>query len=198
MKDSFANTTIYSIIDDEGILLSVEKKSLSLMSSSESENYEEDEETKLLNKQVYDNNNQLSLEGMKPTLNEQKLNQNNNNLNFNLSSIFIIDSMIINRTASFEDKKINNKLYQYFDNFKYRLYIKDIKNQETIQNDDDNENRILQEEGSYYGLKKMTYVKDLYKYSLLGIKMQKQIFTEINPEKGKRCLFCNDIWKYKY
>ena len=184
MKDSFANTTIYSIIDDEGILQSIEKKSLSLMSSSEPENYEEDEETKLLNKQVYDNNNQLSLEGMKPTLNEQKLNQNNNNLNFNLNSIFIIDSMIINRTASFEDKKINNKLYKYFDNFKYRLYIKDIKNQETIQNDDDNEKRILQEDGSYYGLKKMTYVKDLYKYNLLGINMQKQIFTEINPEKG--------------
>jgi cephalosporin hydroxylase len=37
---------------------------------------------------------------------------------------------------------------------------------------------------TYYGMKKLTNVKDLFNYNLLGLKMQKQILNEINPSTG--------------
>ena len=151
MEQSLTNTTIYSIIDKDGILESVEKKTFSSMYTQESEN------------------------------NEEEL--NNNKINFNISSIFIINSLLINRTEYLLNESLNNNLYQYFDNFGYNLYEKDINNSSDeiyVENDI----RNLEEVNSYYGFKKQENDRDLYKYDLLGLNIQKKIYTEINPETG--------------
>ena len=120
---------------------------------------------------------------MEPSENEKEFN-NNNKIIFNISSISIINTMIINRTDYFHNETLNNQLYEYFDAFKYELYFKKNESINEINKEDEVEKRDLSEEESYYGLKKITYAKDLYKYNLLGIKMQKQILNEINPRKG--------------
>ena len=45
--------------------------------------------------------------------------------------------------------------------------------------------RKVESENTYYGMKKITNVKDLYNYNMLGLKMQKQIINEIEPKTGK-------------
>ena len=69
-------------------------------------------------------------------------------------------------------------MYEYFDNFKYELYniIDDSNKYNESSNETEkvkNLTRNLEEEDdiSYYGIKKITYVKSLYKYNLIGIKM---------------------------
>ena len=183
MEGSLNNISIFSIIDEKGILESVEKKTISAMHNIDNIDEEDDEETKLLYKQIYDNNNIISSKDMESSENEKEFN-NNNKINFNLSSIYIINTMIINRTDYFQNESLNNKLYEYFDSFKYELYF--IKNESINEkiSEEKIEKRDLSEEESYYGFKRITYVKDLYKYNLLGLKMQKQIFNEINPKTG--------------
>ena len=34
-------------------------------------------------------------------------------------------------------------------------------------------------------MKKITHIKQLYKYNLIGIKMQGHIYSEINPSNGR-------------
>jgi len=46
---------------------------------------------------------------MESSQNEKEFN-NNNKINFNLSSILIINTMIINRTDYFQNESLNNKL----------------------------------------------------------------------------------------
>jgi len=179
MEGSLTNTTIYSIIDKDGILESVEQKINSLMVSQDYDSPEEVEYRNHLNNKIYDNNNQLSLDDIQSTKNEDEL--RNNNIKFNISSIYIINSMIINRSDYLENETISKQLYEYFDSFTYKQYNMNS------DNDKSNENikgRNLQEEESYYGFKKLTYMKPLYDYNLLGFKMGKHIFTEISPYKG--------------
>ena len=183
MEGSLTNISIFSIIDEKGILESVEKKTISKMFTPDSIDIEDDEESKLVNNQIYDNNNLISSKDMEPSQNEKEF-SNNNTINFNLSSIFIINTMIINRTDYFQNESLNNKLYEYFDDFKYELYFIRNESINEIIDKDEIEKRDLSEEESYYGLKKITYAKDLYKYNLLGLKMQKQIINEINPKTG--------------
>jgi len=109
MEGSLNNISIFSIIDEKGILESVEKKSISTMLNSDNIDEEDDEETKILYNQIYDNNNIISSKDMESSQNEKEFN-NNNKINFNLSSILIINTMIINRTDYFQNESLNNKL----------------------------------------------------------------------------------------
>ena len=183
LEGSLTNISIFSIIDEKGILESVEKKTISTMLTPDNIDEEDDEEIINLNNQIYDNNNLISSDDMEPSENEKEFN-NNNKIIFNISSISIFNTMIINRTDYFQNETLNNQLYEYFDGFKYELYFKKNESINEINNEDEVEKRDLSEEESYYGLKKIAYAKDLYKYNLLGIKMQKQILNEINPRKG--------------
>ena len=183
MEGSSSNTTIYSIVDKDGILESVEQKIYSLMVSQDYDSPEEVEYRNHLNNKIYGNNH-LSLDDMQSTENEDEL--KNNNVKFNISSIYIINSMIINRSDYLENETISKQLYEYFDNFTYKQFNIDSyndKSNEAIFNENTKE-RNLKEEESYYGFKKLTYMKPLYDYNLLGFKMGKQIFTEISPDKG--------------
>ena len=181
MEGSINYITIFSTIDEEGLLESVEKTSFSSMSPPDNIDNEKYEKTENLD-QINDNNYQIYSNDMKTSLNEKEINNNNN---FNLSSIVIKNTMIINRTDYFQNESLINKLYGYFDDFIYNLH--NIMKNESINElfeEDEKEKRDLQEEESYYGLKKINSVKDLYNYNLIGLKMEKQIFNEINPKTG--------------
>jgi len=184
MEGSIKNITIYSIIDKNGILELVEQNSFSSMITQDYDNYEEIEYANNLKQKIYDKDNQLSMDDINETKKEEELNENKR-IQFNISSIEIINSIIINRSDYFENKTLNNKLYEYFDSFEYKLYNNSYNNiSEKILNNETIEERNLEEDESYYGFKKITYMKSLYNYNFLGLKMEKKIFTEINPKKG--------------
>ena len=61
MEGSTVNTTTYSIINDKGLLETVEQKIISIMETQNMGNNGNDRETDLLYSSVYDNNNQISL-----------------------------------------------------------------------------------------------------------------------------------------
>jgi hypothetical protein len=184
MEGGLVNTTIYSLINDEGFLQSVYEISTSLMKPPDED--EEDEDTDILYSQIYNNDNQISLKQAKESDNNgtQK-----NNISFGITSFYTNSSNIINCTNHFINEEINKKLYDYFDSFEYELYNNIINNISISSEEENNENRYLSEKenngNSYYGMKKITYMKQLYKYNLIGMKMEGQMFSEINPSNGR-------------
>ena len=101
--------------------------------------------------------------------------------------------IILNCTEHFVNEEINKKLYKYFDSFTYELYDNNKNNTYDSDNNDLNSKisdiRYLSETensgNTYYGMKKITHIKQLYKYNLIGIKMQGHIYSEINPSNGR-------------
>ena len=198
MEGSASNTTIYSLIDDEGYLKTVYEKSTHLMMAPEEDNNEEenDEDLNNLYSQIYDNNNQISLDQAKEADKDNEVQKNN--ISFGLSYFSINSSSIINCTDHFIDEKINEKLYHYFDSFDYDLYNYSMINNNTINDlhsfeEINNNSRYLSEEGnndnSYYGMNRIIYMKQLYKYNLIGMKMEGQMYSEIDPSTGKLSVY---------
>ena len=154
------------------------------MITQDYDNYEEIEYANNLKKNIYDKDNQLSMEDIKETIKEEELNENQR-IKFDISSIDIINSIIINCSDYFENGTLNKNLFEYFDSFKNELYNNSYNNlSEKILNNETIEERNLEEYESYYGFQKQTYMKSLYNYNFLGLIKEKQIFTEINPKKG--------------
>ena len=200
IEGGLVNTTIYSIIDDEGYLESVFEKSTLVMKSPEEDDKDDDkldEETEALYNQIYNNDNQITLEHVKENQSESV---QKNNISFGLTYIYTNSSNVINCTDHFINEEINEKLFGYFDSFTYELYNDTINKTDisnnfySYQSDDlNNKNRYLsEEEGNsveYYGMKKITYMKPLYKYNLIGMKMEGQMYSEINPATGKMSVY---------
>ena len=190
LEGGLVNTTIYSIIDEQGFLQSVYEKSTSLMKGPETDNGDDevDEDTDNLYSQIYNDDNQISLEQARQT-DAVEGTQKNNNVSFGNTSFYINSSNIINCTEYFINGEINKKLYDYFDSFKYELY-KSSENEisQSSAEDIDKETRYLEEQEnngkSYYGMKRITYMKQIYKYNLIGMKMEGQIYFEMNPSTG--------------
>ena len=186
MEGSTVNSTTYSIINDKGILELVEQKLISVMVT---QNMGDDKETDSLYSSVYDDNNQISFLD-----NNEINNDSNQNIDLGISSLITINSQKINLSDYFINEDINNKLYSYFDNFVYEKYNESDANSkiENIKEEkDENENkkggnniRNLNQKNTYYGQKKITQVKQLYKYNLIGIKMDKQLYIENDPSTG--------------
>ena len=192
MEGSLANTTIYSIIDDEGFLQYVIEKSTSMMKSPEADGEDKyDEETEDLYNQVYNNNNQIPLEQALKNQNDDSL---KNNISFGITYIYSNSSIIINCTDHFINESINKKLYEYFDNFTYELYNETINKTDISNNlytSDEDLNftaRYLSEQENnvaYYDMKNMVYMKQMFKQNLMGMKMEGQMYSEIEPSTGK-------------
>ena len=185
MEGSLVNTTIYSIIDDLGYLQSVFEKSTSVMKPPDEEsNNENDDDTEYTYSQIYNDNNQISLSQVKE--NEAK-EVKKNNVSFGISYFSTNSTNILNCTEHFINEEINNLLYDYFDSFTYELF-NNTDNISFSTEDLNNESRYLSEQentdNSYYGMKKITYEKSLYKYNLIGMKMEGQMYSEIDPSKG--------------
>ena len=190
LEGGLINTTIYSIIDDKGFLQSVYEKTTTLMIPQENNSEEIDEDTDNLYAQVYNNDNQISLEQAKANdIKEEEI--QTNNISFGITSFYINSSNIINCTGNFIIGEITNKLYEYFDSFTYELFngTNDINISSLLEDSEDknNDGRFLEEQESatsYYGMKIIKYMKQLYKYNLIGMKMEGQTFSEINPSTG--------------
>ena len=139
MKGSISDSKIYSIVDKDGILESIEEKVILLMKTDNMENDQD-------NNQNYNNENNNFTNG-------EEYN-NNNNIFSNLSNLYIVNSAIINRTGYFKNENINKKVYDYFDNYSFYLYKKPNNDSEYVDEDENNTARVLEEEVTYYGLKK--------------------------------------------
>jgi hypothetical protein len=167
MEGSVENTTVYTIINDEGILESVEQITMTKFESPNTDNFED-----MFNNDDYNNEEKEGINDTQPKY----------NISFDIGSIFIIGTHIINCSSYFTDDSLNKLLYEYFDNFTYELYVKEENN--VTDEEEKNETRDLEENDEYYGMKKIKHSKYLYKYNLIGLKMEKQIYTEINPSTG--------------
>jgi hypothetical protein len=191
MEGGMTNTTTFSFINEDGILESIVEKSISLMKMNNKEENEEedededvDEDTQILNNEVYNEKNEITLDDIK---NQTTV---NNNFNFGIDNLTTLSSLILNCTDNFTNEKINQKIYKYFDSFDYIEYKKSEDEKEFSRileeyNLKNKYNRRLEEDNSYYGVKNFLYVKQLYKYNLIGLKMESQIFVENNPSTGK-------------
>ena len=199
MEGSIVNTTTNSIINDKGLLESVEQKIISIMETQNMGNNGNDEETDLLYSSVYDKNNQISFSDI-----EEINNNTNQNIDFGISDLITINSQIINLSDYFINENINKKIYSYFDNFTYEKYNESNYNSytENIEEEEDeyenknedNNKRNLNQEIAYYGMKKITQVKPLYNYNLIGLRMEKQIFIENDPSTGIVSLYTISIF----
>ena len=151
--------------------------------------------------EIYNEDNQLSMS-------DADKGQSNNNISFGLDTIFIDSINQANLTRYFTNDKISKILFRYFDTFTYELFnetfydeyiFSSIEEKIIKENDPDNnivsvpaeevneENNVRRMEGSgntYYGMKNIINQKNLYKYNLLGLKMQKQIYNEMKPSTG--------------
>jgi len=191
MEGSSVNTSIYSLIDEQGFLQSVFEKSTSLMKAPEEDNEEgNDEETDHLYSQIYNDDNQITFEQIKENSTEKAP---KNNVSFGISYFYTNSSNTINCTMHFVNKEINNKLFNYFDSFSYELYNNSINISDIISTSEDDKRYLLEEENkdsdSYYGMKKITYVKQLYKYNLIGMKMEGQMYSEIDSSTGRLSVY---------
>ena len=190
MEGGVANTTINYFLDEEGFLKSVYEKSISLMKSPEDNGGENDEETESLYNEVYNNDNLISKDDI---LDKNGEGQSKNNISFGISYLSANSSNIINCTEHFINEEINKKLYNYFDSFTYEIYDNNKNSTYDSDNNDLNNNisdiRYLSEtensNDTYYGMKKIIHIKQLYKYNIIGIKMQGYIYNEINPSDGR-------------
>ena len=197
MEGSTVNTTTYSIINDKGLLESVEQKIISVMETQKMGNGN-DRETDLLYSSVYDNNNQISFIDNDEINNVPNQNQD---IDFGISSLITINYQIINLSNYFINEDINKKLYSYFDNFYYEKYngsddnskIENMEESGKENKKEGNNKRNLEQENTYYGMKKMTQVKQLYKYNFIGIKMEKQLYIENDPSTGIASIYAISI-----
>ena len=186
MEDSIENATIYSIINNEGILESVQELVTILFQSPNITDNDEDLYKNELYKKVYDDNNQISYNDIME--NENETNSQNNKISFNITNLLINSSHIINCSEYYTNEELNQFLYRYFDSFNYKLYEKEEDyiddNNKTLEDKEVSQKRNLQEINEFYGQKKMSYTKQIYSYNLIGLRMEKQILTEINPSTG--------------
>ena len=160
MEDSIKNVTTYSIINDEGILESVQELSTTIFKSQISDDDME-------------NNNE---EGSQF-----------NNIRFNISNLLVTSSHIINCSEYYINEELNQFLYKYFDSYTYKLYEEEeekVNNYTLEDNGEINKIRNLQEINEFYGQKKISNTKKIYSYNLLGLRMEKQILSEIDPSTG--------------
>jgi hypothetical protein len=139
-----------------------------------------------LYKRVYDDNNQISYNDIME--NNSETNSQDNKISFNITNLLINGSHIINCSEYYTNEELNQFLYRYFDSFTYILYEKEEQytydNNETLEDKEGSQKRYLQEINEFYGQKKMSYTKQIYSYNLIGLRMEKQILTEINPSTG--------------
>ena len=190
LKDSELYTIINSDINEKGILVSVQEIEKAVMNQP---NINDDEK----------NENSLT------TDEEDFENEILTNFTFDLYNISMESINNISLIGSYDNTKLINQLYKYFDDFKYVLFndtnytennLRVLNIEKNINNSKDdieyenymskylnsikNNRRNLEEQGTYYGLTKFKYSKNFYKYNLLGLKLEGNAVCEIEPSTG--------------
>ena len=185
IEGSQVNTTSYILIDNNGLLESVEE--ITTISMNPIEDDENDDEKIILYNEIYNNNNnQISLGDVQKS-EEDEIEDKNNDVKFNITEIYIINRHIINCSEQISKEKIYHQIYRYFDNFSYELYNMSQVNENINGNFTNDKIRNLENEdegNSYYGIKSITTAKELYKYNLIGLKMRGNVVTEFQPSTG--------------
>ena len=196
LENSIINKTIYTNINKDGILESVIEIEKSIMKTVQDEN-EEDLRDIQFKEDTFNDDNQLSMDDVKD---DYKY-----NITFGLDSLSFETINQVNLRENFINHKISKILFRYFDTFSYELFDENYYNnylyslvEEKIKNETNFNNTVISSseeeidnlrrmgnlDNTYYGMKKIINEKDLYNYNLLGLKMQKQIFNEIDPSTG--------------
>ena len=174
LKNSLLNKTVYTTINNEGILESVTEIEIALLI-----NEKEEEKEKII-------------EDYKT------------NITFDIEEMYFRTISQLNLTDYFIDENLNKILYDYFDKYFYVLfnetyyseYIKEnILNENNLTNDksttevsesnEDNLRRTSATSNTYYGMNKIINERDLYSHNFLGLKMQKKIINELDPFTGE-------------
>jgi len=194
-EENYLKKIIYSKIDHNGNLYSIKEIQSTVMNHDNSFESEEDE-GKL--KKTYNCDNMISIED---SMSEDE--GNDNNLNFNLNNIIYesIDDIELSENSV---EEINKQIFNYFDSFNYSLYNENNQTylrmlqykEQVLKENNWNESdvkfefltsknsRNLDNERKFYGLSTIPYNKNLYKPSLLGLKLKGEMHNEMGFSKG--------------
>ena len=199
LEGSSKKSSVYTTINEDGLIQSIQLIEETEMTNEDSPDLEEEE----INKQIYNEDNQISLKQIEEISSNDK-----QDIKFNISKLGIKTINQINLTENFFNENLTKNLYNYFDNFDYKLEnqqnltylrmleIKDefIKSNNLIEltpesenkdsNDINLEKRKLENTNSYYGIKKVTHKRELYNHNLIGLKLRGDFFSEIDPFLG--------------
>ena len=205
LKGSELSTTIFSNINEKGILFAVKEIQTAIMNQPNNEDNEDEVKKKEenLRTEIYNSNNQISMDD---TDSEEKI---NSGFSFDLSKIIMESINDISLINSYDNEKLRRELYNYFDEFEYLLYNETNNKENNLRVLDDkeeiNENiteqreykklvkkyqyqnkriKRLESNEEYYGMKTFTYQKEFFDYNLLGLVLQGKAVCEIEPSNG--------------
>ena len=200
LEGSSKKSSVYTTIDENGLIQSIQLIEEAEMTNEHNSDFDEQE----INNQIYNEDNQIPLE----TMEEISLNDTPD-IKFNISKLGIKTINQINLTEYLFNENLTQNLYNYFDNFDYKLEnqqnltylrmleIKDefIKSNNLIELSPENENkdsndinlekrRKLENIKSYYGIKKLIHKRELFNHNLIGLILKGDIYSEIDPSLG--------------
>ena len=185
LKNSILNKTIYTSINNEGILESVTEIETALITN-------EKEEEEII--EDYKSNITFDIDEMYFETISQ----------LNLSDYFIDENL--NKILYDYFDKFSYILFNetYYNEYLQETIKENILNKNNSKNDEIitevteiNENNLRKTSitsNTYYGMSKLINEKDLYNYNFLGLKMQKKIFNELDPFTGKITSYFNLIF----
>ena len=198
LENSIINKTIFTKINENGILESVTGNEISILKN---EKILSEDLTDSINKaKLFDENNLITQKDIQEE-------ENKENMDFGIEGINVTVTKHLNLIDNFSKNEILKTLYEYFDSFKFKVFDEEYYNEyissliedkikkeinstnnftlENVESDELERIRRLDiEKNTYYGMKKMINVRDLYNYNLLGLKMQQQLFNELDPKTG--------------
>ena len=203
-EENYVKKIIYSKIDHSGNLYSIKEIQTTVMNHDNGFESEEDE-GKL--EKIYNDDNMISLEDVLSEDDEDEENEkNDNNINFNLTNIIYESINDIELSEKSNVEEINKQIFNYFDNFNYSLYNENENNQtylrllqykEQILKENNlkdsnikieylptKNSRNLDSGNKYYGLSTAAFDKSLYKYNLLGLKLEGEAYNEMGFSNG--------------
>ena len=128
-------------------------------------------------------------------------------MDFGIEGMNVTVNKHLNLIDNFSKNEVLKALYEYFDSLQFKVFDEEHYNEyivsliedkikkeynstnnfsiENVESDEIERIRRLDiEKNTYYGMKKMINVKDLYNYNLLGLKMQQQLYNELDPKTG--------------
>jgi len=199
LEGSSKKSSVYTTINEDGLIQSIQQIEETEMTNEYNSDLEEQE----INNQIYNEDNQIPLYQI-----EGISSNDNQDIKFNISKLGIKTINLVNLTENFTNENLTKSLYNYFDSFDYKLenqqnltYLRMLKEKDEFiksnnlielsldsENEDSNDinvgRRELERIESYYGIKKLIYKRELYRYNLIGLILKGDLYSEIDPSLG--------------
>ena len=112
LEGSSKKSSVYTTINEDGLIQSIQLIEETEMTNEDSPDLEEQE----INNQIYNEDNQISLKQIEEISSNDK-----QDIKFNISKLGIKTINQINLTENFFNENLTQNLYNYFDNFDYKL-----------------------------------------------------------------------------